>query len=505
MNRALSILLCLCILLSFVGCNRESSKKYNMNFGTQDKVIDCSLSNNDFSEKVFLNKQSVITIQQIIDKVDVSFPYENLYQTEECYSRLNTIINVQNHKFSALNSDGVLDANYLLESVKDNNKTYLAENEFLLETPADDELLQICRLIVDTVNEMKRQQPHIDYSRVHCNLGSLKVLYKKGMVDNAQVTSDMVLHISPTMFQIVDIMTNENGCRNVVIHEVMHIVQMGCLCEEIKHCTRRCGISYYWDDFEFNTSDFRWLFEASAERSMCNLTGDELFTYEYMINYLCSLNLCTVLNENIPANYAETLSFYSDINNLYDMFDCKTKEDEYEILKMMIAINIIQTQPEELLNAYGEQNHVDVQEQSVLDDLNCILKPAIMTVFTKNFYRNLIGVLGTDESVSLNDACYLIALFEATLSNHIKYTNKDYDRYNSSFIALYKNLRNAMFEQIKKDCGIDILTYYEKYTIFENEQTKIVNASLKWCDDDKSAFFLERTDYLEFHINSKIL
>ena len=55
------------------------------------------------------------------------------------------------------------------------------------------------------------------------------------------MTADMVMNIGPNMFEIVDLMSGENGCHDVVVHEIMHIMQMGCKCEGIEHCTRRGG------------------------------------------------------------------------------------------------------------------------------------------------------------------------------------------------------------------------------------------------------------------------
>ena len=503
MKKLCSIFLCICLTFSLAACGKEKHT-YNLDFSKQDKKIECTLSNNDISPNIHLKKECADSLKSKLDGISVEFPYNDLYQTEECYKRLQTKIDVKQHRKSALNSSGKLTPEDLLHTVKQNNEDYLADKSAFVEAPEDDYIIQICRLIVDTVEEMKKQYPDVDWNRVYCNLGNLKIMYKKGMVDNAQVTADMVMNISPNMFKIVDIMSDENGCRDVVIHEIMHIIQVGCPCEEIEHCTRRCGISFRWDDFEFNTSDFGWLFEGSAERAMCNLTGDEPFTYKYMINYICSLNLCTMLNQENPANYAETLSFFDDPNLLFKMFDCSSKEDCIEILNMMIAINIIQRQPDELMKAYGEQNNVDFKDQSVIDDLNCTLKPAIVTVFTKYFYKNLIGVLEKKENITLNDVCYLISLFEATLDNHIKYTKTDYDKYNKDFIELYRTIRAEFFECIDDGKESDIIEYYRQHTIYENEDDKIVRASLKWCQQDKVKFFLERTAYFEFNVKSKV-
>ncbi len=506
MKHMLSIILIFLLVFSLSACGKKEAT-YNLIFSTKEKEIETTLQETDTSGIVSLSSTDANEITALIESIKVDFPYNDLYKTDECYNRLKANPTVNQHKLSALDESGSLNADYLLSLVTKNNEKYLAEMSYGtvgLEAPEEEYILKICQLIVDTINELKIQQPDIDYDRVYCNLGNLKIMYKKGMVDNAQVTADMVMNISPNMFQIVDMMSDENGCRNVVIHEIMHIVQIGCTCEQIEHCTRRCGISYRWDDFDFNTSDFGWFFEGSAERSMCNLTGDELFTYEYMINYICSVNLCTFLNKNNPANYAETISFYDDVELLYDMFDCETQEDKYEILNMMIAINIIQMQPDELMEAYATQYNVNIEEQSVKDDLNCTLKPAIVTVFTKQFYNNLAIILSEKTDVTVNDLCYLIALFEATLDNHIKYTNEKYSTYNADFLNIYKSIRNVLFEKVKTNNGVNIASAYNNYCIFSNDDSNTVNASLKWNYDEKNKFTLERAEYLEFNIKSKI-
>lgn len=99
------------------------------------------------------------------------------------------------------------------------------------------------------------------------------------MLSYAEVSKDMVLSISKNNTEIVLNMKDENGLRNVLVHETMHIIQLGCECEDIDHCERRAGISVYWDGFTLNTTDWTWFVEGSAERNMCNLTGEDATTY----------------------------------------------------------------------------------------------------------------------------------------------------------------------------------------------------------------------------------
>ncbi len=506
MKRFLSVILVLSLLFSLSACG-NSSASHNMNFISEKKTNISSFSETDTSEKLTLSDSQVNKIINKIDSIKVDFPNSELFQIDECYKRLNTKINVKSHRFNALNSSGLLEANHLMSIVKKNNENYLSAQKYGMigvEEPKEDFILDICKLIVDTITSLKNKIPDIDYERVYCNLGNLKILYKKGMVDNAQVTADMVMYISPTMFEIVESMNGDDACRNVVIHEIMHIVQIGCSCEKIKNCTRRCGISYRWSDFELNTTDFGWFFEGSAERNMCNLTGGKPITYRYMIDYIASLNLATMLKNDVTANYAETISFYDDINKLFELFDCKTKADEYEIINMMIAINIVQMKPDEFLKIYSAKNGVDTTDNAVIDDLNNSLKPAIYLVLTKNFYKNLAKVLNKNREITLNDLCFIISLFEASMDNHLRYKKSELENYNKVFINEYRLMREQLFRGIKSSCGVDAETYYKSYSVYTDSKNKKVNASIKWNIDEKNSFYLERTDYLEFTINSKV-
>lgn len=500
-KKVFALLLCVFLLLSFSACSQSSVKKYNMTFSENKTRNTMRLGDNDVSENIFISKDDAKVLLNTINNTTVEFPYSDLFETDNCYSRLETQVYVKEHD-SIFKSISDINATALLNRVKENNINYLEINTFGYETPEDEDILTLTKLIVDVFGTITNNYPAVDTERVLCNLSELKILYKKGMVDNAQVTADMVLNISPNMFEIVDIMAGENGCRNVVIHEVMHIIQMGCKCEDIEHCTRRCGVSYRWDDFELNSTDFNWLFEGSAERMMCNLTGDDALTYKYMINYICTMNLSTIADEKVPANYLETLSFYDNIDLIYELFECKSVEEKKEILNLFIAINIIQTAPEEFLQVYGDNNNIDINDSNKIDELNYTLKPAACLVMTKTFYRNLIEYISSNNPITTNDFMYLINLFEASIDNHLRFTNTALDKYNREFCDAYLIIRDSLFSSVSANNGIEIDKLYKDYAMLLDENT--VNASLKAFSEDKIAFLLGRTYALEYSRDSKI-
>ena len=498
--KIVSLFLCIALLLSLSACSKPA-KKYNMNFTETSKNTNFVLNKNDDSANIELTQDSIDELKRTIDNIKVDVPYSELFKTEECYNRLNQSIAINTHD-SIFNDFAELSGSSLMTKVKDNNKVYLQENTFGYEVPDDDFLLELCDLIIETISKIKNEYPTIDYKRVLCNLSNLKILYKKGMVDNAQVTAEMVLNISPNMFEIVELMSGKNGCRNVVIHEIMHIVQLGCQCENIEHCTMRCGFSYRWDDFDINSTDFRWLFEGSAERMMCNITGDVALTYKYMINYICTMNIATMLNDSVSANYLETLSFYNDVDKLYNLFGCKSKLEKLEILNMLIATNVIQTAPEEFLTAYAKSYNEDTSSSETIDKINYTLKPSVCLIVTKQFYNQLLDLLGSDEAITTNDLMFIINLFEASLDNHLKYTSANNQSYNQKFIGEYLNIRNSLFESISRENAINISKLYTSFEMILTEKT--VAASLNWLQEKKIEFLIERVKYLEFNRNSKI-
>lgn len=493
------------------GCSGASKpKQYNMEYAEGEKKINYVFSEADDSKVVHLSDKNAEKVDVYIDKQDINFIYSDLYDVEECYKRIFTDFEVKEHAHSVLDERGKLNVTRFVEKIKLNNQAYCEENkiETSFYTELEDEYLTtVCQLILDTVEKVLGDNPDIDKERVYCNLGNLKVFYKTGMMDNAHVTKDMVLNISNIMFETISMMKGDNAGRNVIMHETMHMIQMGCACEEIENCSRRCGISLYWEDFPLNTADWGWFFEGSAERMVCNITGDAPVTYEYMINYLCSLNLSVLLRDDVDAGYVEAISFYENPERLFSLFDCKDKKDYIEIIELMTTINVLQMQPDVILDAYAQKYGVDMGNSDESDKFNYTIKQDICQTFGKYFYKNLTKLLATRDDVTLNDICYLVYLFEASMDVHLVYQNAKLEGYNEEVLKYFKDVRSKLFEEIEKETAeLDMNEYYSEYEVVTSgeSENKIVNASMKWCEEDKLAFMLERTEYATIEEREKI-
>ena len=508
MKKSIALLICcFTMVTSLCACSNSKHRFSNTNleFLSVPKQYNTSFLSDDGSDTMRLEKQAAEQFNELVCAVSLDYEYSDLYGVNECYDRIFTNCFVTKHACSALDENGHLTAEHLRDIVKENNQRFYVEEKnkkgFYKEAD-DDYLLSLCKLIIDTVTEVQSRYPDIDYDRLYCNLANLKVFYKVGSLDFASVTPDMIMQLGDGMLQFASIMAEGTGVRDVVVHEIMHMIQLGCSCEEIEHCARRVGITYRWDDVDLQGNDWAWFFEGSAELNMCMLTGDDPMTYKYMINYLQSVNLATFLNSDIPANYAQTISFYNDPYKLFDIFQAKSKAEITEAANFMEAIQIVQYLPDEFKEAYKDKYGVDLSVTEENDKLNISLKPAICLTFSKTFYKNLAIAL-TENNVTENDVYFLIRIFEAAMDSHSTYTNQERMEINKPFLDRYKEIRTAFFLMLKENgIAADENTYlaYEMFT----ENSNVINASFRWLQQDKKEFLLERTEFLKDQLESKI-
>ncbi len=487
------------LVLTLNGCGKQSSKQLSdFTFSAGTKTHSVAFQSEDASPRFSLSEEAAQDFIERLSQNKLAYAHEEFYGAEDCYDRIFTDCTVTRHQKSALDADGNLTAAHLAEIVVQNNAEWLSAEKSRVDlyTPVEgDQLASVCQLIVETVDHLRQQYPDMDYDRVFCNLGSLKVFFKTGMMSIGAVAPDMTLSLSEHMLKLADILSESDGTRNVLIHEIVHMTQLGCACEQIEHCIRHVGIAYMWDDVPFDGCNWSWFFEASAEQMMSRITGDELLIYQSMVGYLQSIDLVTFLQEDVPAYYAETISFYQDPNLLFRLFGCNTREDNLEIVKMMRAIDVVQMSPDDFIDAYAQKYQVDTSDDANLVKLRRELKPAIMLTFTKSFYRTLANALASKAGISANDVCFLIRLFEASLEHHITYSDRERDEVNLPFLTLYRQIR-ADFFSLLEEPDHALKDIFWEYQPFVNGDSAEANASFDWLPQEKQQFLLDRTEAL---------
>lgn len=476
------------------GCGSESAKRPDLGAQIVQTEQNMTFSAQP-SQTLSLSAEGAAVVLDAVKAQQPDYLYSDMYELEEVRRRLElAVVSVESHHFSALNDAGVLEGAHLAGLVLENNKAFMETKPFGYEEVEEEYIRELCDFIVDVVGRMARKYPDIDWQRVYCNLGNLKILYDTGMLSYAVVNEDLVLSISKNNTQIVLTLKGGDGFVRVLTHETMHIIQMGCTCENIENCSRRAGIAYYWDDFTLNTADWTWLAEGGAERNMCNLTGGEALTYQYKIDYLCSYTMALLLRDEVAADTMDTLCFCDDPQLYFDAFGAQTQEEYDEALKLMVTTNILQMQPTAFYERYRQETGVDLwEDEDASNAFSYSLKPAICISLAKEFYENLVSFTA-ENALTCNDLFCLISLFEGHLNQHLQYASETKAEYNQIFFDSYLPMRSALFAALtQENPGLDLHSMYAEYEISTAENT--INGSLSMLPESKRAFLLERAQW----------
>lgn len=429
-----------------------------------------------------------------LNNLSVKYDYENLYNLDDSLNEYNKLLLTDKH-------DGSLSSitvDELMSKVLKNNKKYKKENKSsIYRELKNKELRNLCEIIVNTVNDFIKDNDSIDVNRIKCILGDLKILSQRSSFNNAFVTDDNCLVMSPNMLKVAQLINGEGTDKDVLIHEINHLLQKGCNCDLNKNSNlkRNFGFSYGFKNIGVNSLDFSWIYEASAEKNMVNYTGHEPLVYKNRIGYLESLSLVNITNENYKVNDTEKLSFKRDLNDLYNYFNVSSDKDKREILNMMYSLEVMQASPDDFYKNYAKQTGNEKTDE-IVDEVNYTVKSSICSTLTKLFYRNLSNNI-KNKNVTLGDVFYLIHLFENDLNNHILYnSNKNYN-YNKDFMNTYIDIQNNFFNSLAKNKNYsqdNIIEMFNNYTVNVklSDSAIVSNYSLNFLDNDKIKYLNQR-------------
>ncbi len=478
-------------VLTLASCGSGESKKPPLNADFREKENTFSFAETP-SQPLRFSQSAAADFCAVLGKMETVYPYEDLYELDEVKKRLDFTVSVEKHQFSALNEAGVLDSAHFASVVRENSEKFLEGKPFGYKKVEDDYVGELCAFIAKVALAMQEKYPDLDWERIYCNLGNLKIAYDTGSLNFAQVSPEMVLGINENNTGIVLTLKGEDGFSRVLTHETMHILQMGCSCENLGEGNRRAGFSVYWDDFPLNTADWTWMVEGAAERNMCKLTGGDAVTYQYKMDYLCSLTASILLRPQVQADTLDRITFYSDPRLFFDAFGAETQEERDELLKMMITLQILQIQPTAFHAAYQEKTGVNLKaDEDAMNAFSYSLKPAICTGLAKEFYANLADFLSKN-TVSRNDLFCLLAIFEGHLNQHLRFFDDSKAEINKPFFDAYDAMRTCLFDLLKKENGDeDFAALYAAYDLTAGGK-ETLNATLSALPEDKRDFLLER-------------
>ena len=439
--------------------------------------------------KINFTTSNYNSIKSYLESINVTYEYEKLYNFKESLTEYNklTLVNTHSNELKNITVDELY--NIIVKNNKEYKKTVKTS---IYKELSSSEIREICSLIVEVSNKYIKENKNISIDRVKCVLSNLKMYKQTSAVANAFVTDDNCLIISPNMLQVANMINGKGTEEDIFIHEIIHLLQKGCNCDLNKNANlkRNFGFSYAFKNLEVNSLDFTWLYEASAEKNMMNVTGHDPLVYKNMIGYLESLSLVNLLNDNYKVNDTEKLSFKRDINDLYNYFGVTTEKDKKEILNLMYSIEVMQQAPTDFYNAL-EKSTGKTKDSSLVDEVNYTVKVSICETLTKLFYKNLSKNL-VNKDATLEDVFYLISLFENDLNSHIKYKDSSKYNYNDRFIETYLNIQDNFFYELSKTTGYsqeEIESKFDEYTAHTKDGN---NYSLSFLSKEKINYLEER-------------
>lgn len=222
--------------------------------------------------KLFGDKSCLNNFINYVNCLDTKYEYEELYDIDINLNKYDNLTFTKKHN-SKLKS---LDSSELLKLVVENNKLFKNDKKTsLYKDVSSNELQDICDLIISTCKDFIRDNENIDEDRLLCVLSDLKI-FNKTSTNNAAITDDNCLMISPNMLELANKINGDGTETDVLIHEINHLLEKGCNCDVQKNnLIHNYGFSYSFKDSEINSLDFTWIYEASAEKNMCNYTNHE--------------------------------------------------------------------------------------------------------------------------------------------------------------------------------------------------------------------------------------
>lgn len=449
-------------------------------------------------KKINYSNYNNIEFKTYLDNIKVVYNYEDIYNFEKALNEYNKL-NLTNSHNSNLKSLNQIE---LQKIILENNELYKEKNKSsIYKKLSSKELSRIIETIITTVNDFIYSNPNISSERIICVLSDLKIFVQKSSMNNAFVTNDNCLVLSPNMLKFANTINGEGTDEDVLKHEIIHLLQKGCNCDlnQNDNLKRNFGICYNFKNIEINSLDFTWFYEASAEKNMVNYTKHEPLVYKNMIGYLESLSIVNLIKDDYKVNDTEKLCFKRNLNDLFNYFGATTQNEKKEVLNLMYSIEVMQQAPSDFYELL-EKKTGQKKDSKLIDEVNYTVKNSICETLTKYFYKNLSDNI-VNKSISLGDVFYLISIFENDINNHILYSSENKYNYNKEFINTYLNIQEGFFLQLSRclGCGVEeIENMYNNYNSKIKVGNEIVNNySLSVIGKEKIEYLSEREEALK--------
>ena len=405
------------------------------------------------AEKIRLSAEGLQRVEEYLAASIPTYPYGELAQLEVAYKRylaLELPEGVTN--FSVVSALPITDTE-LMEYVRANNDAFLAVPSIANSVfrPLDEEYFSwVCQVVTDTVNqELSGMDFGVQLASIDWNLANLKILQGSTFA-NASYQKGALMQVRPSGADgMVGITGDEMAAHKTVTHEVEHLLQnMAEPIQEELGISQNYGFTYQWEELKINSLYWTWFIEASAERLAAAFYGSEPSTYKSMIGYLDSLTMSALLRGKRPIEVPR-LSQQPYLETVFVFFDCQSEEEQWELLNLLYAVELIQVSPDDFWEDYAAARGLDVEAKSE-DDLAVLrksLKPPVCLTLSRYFYRDLSRLLA-EEGMTLRELFYLMSMWEFDLSGHILYDDETRLADTEEFLSGYTALQDCFFDAL---------------------------------------------------------
>lgn len=436
--------------------------------------------------------------QAYLSQLATPYTYEEFYQIPQALNYANThprqTITTHTHSIN-LNSEGLFDAQTITDAVLKNNEAYLNSDTISgyrkasLNELSTSEINAISEVIAEALNyEIANSPVEINMDELRCVVGNLK-MFSSPSTSNAYVNNDDCLVVSPNMLDVVQLMDQDRDAkRDVLIHEAKHLIQKSCE-DNLKDNNIQVGVSREYGELSVNPLNWQWFYEASAEETMDNQTGNGPITYQYLVSYLDSISMATILDDNVAANTTEYLCFQKDPEKLFEQFGCDSEAEREELIKMMYTIDVLQNERDDF---YAQYNPVygELASEDELVQLQRDFKVSVCETLTKKFYENLSNYL-EQHPTTIDDTFYLIRAFEGDINSHLDCANAEKLDHNQDFMDYYVGVQDNFFQSLADSNGLTIEDVTERFNTYTPTQE---NAEKLSIDSAKKDFIIERME-----------
>lgn len=461
----------------------DSSEKDVLESSIVDSMQESEYSGNindfDYTQEISFENIDTSNLENTIKSKRAHYQYENLYNTKATLDKYYSIkeYKSQNNFILINESNSEINKNKFKEVVKQNTKDFLANNKKALYSELTESNFNT---IFDTVCYILnyRLKDDIDKEQLEEKLMNLKIVQYNQSGYGALTDDNTILAINTDT-----VLKNGNTTflNMVAAHEANHLVQINSETEEKEEqlYKKNLGVLYDFDDKNLDALNYQWLEEAAAEELM-KYNLDEVDTkniqYTNQVSALESISFSTIPKADADAITLSKLLCQSDLDKVFDLFNCETEEDKIEVINMFYTFETI------FNTKFCKDNNITQDNVYKFDNQNVMI-----TTLTKNFYLNLTNTL-KNRSESLQNIFYLIDTFETEMNKLSggSIQNDDYYVIKNEFMNIlgYSISENDITMTYSSFKGIGIIG--DSYCLSDDDQ-----GFLSYVDNDISRSYFK--------------